>query len=337
MSTCGLGNYAEGCWLNTILVSLESCDSLLAIFNKYKNDIEQVASKPLFEYQKESSSSLISELSQFFVFRATAENTIFTPINILEALNPFEFPKDKQIDCVEAWNRMMEQLLQELVLVQSDWARNMYLDLSNVLHISTYIEETCTNKNSTDSRCKKGKHIDSIKNYSVPLLLSMPFIDDEDMKENIISKKKAKRKFVLSKYISNYRKKLILSNTCPYCDAQLESEFRITKLPVILKVNFERTNIDGTISQIPVIFPMKLFMSQIEYEFIAMNHHTQGDFDQEKGYSGHVTATAIRKGKLFLFDDEKVRECNIPKNGTFQNPSIISVIYHMVDWEKKNL
>jgi hypothetical protein len=80
---------------------------------------------------------------------------------------------------------------------------------------------------------------------------------------------------------------------------------------------------------------MKLIMNKIEYEFIAMNHHTQGDYDQAKGFSGHVTATAIRKGKLFLFDDEKVTERNIPKTGTFKNESIISVIYHMVDWDKK--
>jgi ubiquitin C-terminal hydrolase len=45
MVPSGLENYGKGCWLNSILVSLESCDAFVAVFKKYHNGKERDASR----------------------------------------------------------------------------------------------------------------------------------------------------------------------------------------------------------------------------------------------------------------------------------------------------
>jgi len=94
----GLQNHGNECWLNTILVSLESCDSFLATFNRYKKDIETAASKHCLRIKKTSSSLLVSELSQFFNLWATAKNETIIMANIAVVLNPYQFRPDRQID-----------------------------------------------------------------------------------------------------------------------------------------------------------------------------------------------------------------------------------------------
>lgn len=274
---------------------------------------------------------MVSELSRFFKLRATEKNDTITSLNIALVLNPRNFRSDRQYDAIEAWDNIMEQLFQELILVQSEWARNMYVDLSKLLHMQTFREEKCLNEKPSDARCKKATS-NCITGVSVALFLSTPSVDDADMKETTKAKKNVKQKYFLTKYISNYRHKLFQTNTCNYCNSQKESEFQITKKPVILKVNFERTNHLGGPLKTPVIFPMKLSLGGVDYDFIAMNHHVDGEYEEEEGHTGHNVATAIREGKLFHFDDDIVSERTIPKSGTFTRADIVSVIYQRVDW-----
>lgn len=321
----GLVNYGTGCWLNTILVSLEACDSFLFIFNKYAKEIETEASVPLFEYQRKASSSLLRELSNFFHVRMLEKAEKILPTNVVEVLNTSTFPRDDQVDCNEAWGRMMLQLCEELILVQSPWAKMMLMELSALLHVSYIREQKCLDKSPSDVRCRKAIKTESINNFSVFVAMLEPFVDDSNAKKN------SKVTFFLPEYISTYDKELH-NNCCNFCGMQLLSHFEISNFPVMLKVDFSRCSSDGSLIKSPVRFPLKLSLNNIEYDFVAMQHRVDDQYSAEEGHLGHNFATTMRQEILLKFDDDVVTECRIPKNGFIQDASINSVIYQRADW-----
>jgi hypothetical protein len=245
----------------------------------------------------------------------------------MDVLNPSNFSKTRQIDCAEGWTIFINQLFDELTILQSDWAREMFLDLSTLMHVSSVIERECRNKDSTDIRCKRKL------TYSNPNEVTWGIMIDKSFAENKQNKRKGKPVFVLQDYISTMNQ-AFKGDTCSFCLSEMFTQFGITKYPIILKIVFEKTDFEnGTISDTPVSFPIQLSMNNINYELIAMHHHVDSNLNHQEDIEGHNFATVLRQGLLFEVDDETVKKRKIPKTGLFKDNSIVSVVYQRADWQ----
>lgn len=322
MIPCGLENYGTGCWLNSILVTLESCNSFVSLFEKYAKDIERAGSKPLFLFQKKHNTSLLMQLTKFLSDRKTNRDPAITPPEILCTLVPKKFPRDRENDSAEAWDLMMEQLFLELEQVQSDWAQRMHRDLSELIHVSYKTGARCMKGDSGDDRCKDEECLEFTNSLHCALNVNRIFPEE-----------KKKGKYELLKYLS-FQDKLLEATSCSYCEGtKVSSLFKITHYPTILKIDLSRADKFGQVHEKVVSFPLEMTLENINYKFIAMFEHVDRDFDQEAGYSGHIIAVAMRQGKLFQFDDERVTECSIPRSGLKNSKKVSSIFYERVDWE----
>ena len=315
-------NYGTGCWLNSILVTLESCNSFVSLFEKYAKDIERAGSKPLFMFQKEYNTSLLMQLTKFLTDRKTNKDPATTPWEIICILFPSNFPRNRENDSAEAWDLMMEQIFLELEQVQSDWAQRMHQDLSSLIHVSYKIGARCMNGNLGDDRCKEENCLEIKNSCSCERNLNQMFPEEN-----------RKGKYELLKYLS-FRDKLLDATTCNYCEGmKVSSQFKITHYPTILKIDLSRADKFGQVHEKVVSFPLEMTLDNINYNFIAMFEHVNRGYDQDIGYSGHIITIAMRQGKLFQFDDERVTECSIPRSGMKSSKRVSSIFYERVDWE----
>jgi uncharacterized protein YdhG (YjbR/CyaY superfamily) len=343
MMPSGLVNYGKGCWLNSILVSLESCDAFVTVFKKYHNGIERDASRPLLDFQLQTvSSSLLWQLSNFLNGRR------ISPVEIVHVLNKKLFPTDDELDLNESWIRIINQIVQELTQVQSDWAQLMLQDVSTLLEVSTRDQQRCINADESTSDGYKDPHsrtiFPEITNYSVWRNVAETFIEEGVQTVGKSVRKKAYKVYPLTKYLSTYDKQItndyMANDLCSYCKGQLSHLFQITKHPVILKVDIIRStyitdegdNKGGKILKTAVGIDLQMQLDDITYNYVAMCHQTESKYKKETGFEGHNFATVMRDGKLYIIDDELVKERTIPKTQKLQDSQVICVFYQRADW-----
>jgi hypothetical protein len=340
----GLVNYGKGCWLNSILVSLESCDAFVTVFKKYHNGIERDASRPLLDFQLQTvSSSLLWQLSKFLNGRCRST------IEIVHVLNKQLFPADDELDVNESWIRIINQIVQELTQVQSGWAQLMLQDVSTLLEVSTRDIQRCVNAEKSTSDGCTDSHSRTIfpenTNYCVWRNVAETFIEEEVQTVGKNVRKKANKVYPLTKYLSKHDKPIAndfsANDLCSYCKGQLSIFFEITKHPVILKVDILRSayitdeggNEGGKFVKTAVVIDLQMQLNDVTYKYVAMCHQSESRYNRETGFEGHNIATVMRDGKLYIIDDELVKERTIPKTQKLQNSQVICVFYQRADWQ----
>lgn len=334
MMPYGLVNSGVICWLNSMLVSLESCDSFVAVFKMYENNIEKDASRPLSIVQENRNvSSLLCKFSQFFKRRRSEPDAKIAPDEIVKALNSQLFSSDIQIDLNDSWTPIIEQLMNELGKINSNWSQSMLKDICALVEVMYLNHETCVNDQSTSDKCASlANSTHECKSYYLWRNPGLIFVEDEAQCGGKKSKQKSNTTYNLTKYISTHNKPIV-NHTCVYCEGQTSTHYEITKYPVILKIDIWRSDSE-IYHKTRVSVDLELFLNDVKYNFVAACYQDHQEYTEEAGYLGHNTATVLRGEKMYEMDDENVKERNIPKSKMLQSSKLICVFYERDDWSE---